>query len=79
VIEFINKKGKSGRAIFVLDQCGYSAVPFQCIREIFASVKNPEVILTFAADSLIDYLTDEGPTGSSLITLTSTSMCCPPK
>lgn len=61
VIEFINKKGKSGRAIFVLDQCGYSAVPFQCIREIFASVKNAEVILTFAADSLIDYLRDERP------------------
>ena len=61
IIEFINKKAKSGRAIFVLDQCGYSSVPLQCIREIFSSVKNAEVILTFAADSLIDYLRDERP------------------
>jgi three-Cys-motif partner protein len=61
IIEFIHRKSKTGRSIFVLDQCGYTRVPFHCIRDILRSVPNAEIILTFAADFLIDYLRDDRP------------------
>ena len=61
IIEFVTEKSRSGRAIFVLDQCGYDRVPFACIREIMRSVPNAEIILTFAADFLIDYLQEGRP------------------
>ena len=61
IIDFINQKSKPGRSIFILDQCGYSAVPFDCIRNILDSVQNAEIILTFAVDYLIDYLRNERP------------------
>lgn len=60
---------KAGRAIFVLDQYGYAAVPMHCIREIFASLARAEVILTFYIDALINFLDSknlasfEGATG----------------
>ena len=65
IIEFVTEKSRSGRAIFVLDQCGYDKVPFACIREIMRSIPNAEIILTFAADFLIDYLR-EGLTKSTI-------------
>ncbi len=61
IIEFVTAKSRSGRAIFVLDQCGYDKVPFACIREIMRCVPNAEIILTFAADFLIDYLREGRP------------------
>ena len=61
IIEFVNEKSRSGRAIFVLDQCGYDKVPFACIRNIMHSIPNAEIILTFAADFLIDYLREGLP------------------
>lgn len=50
--------GKTGgrRCIFILDQYGYSAVPFAAIRKIFGRLRNAEIILTFATDWLIDYM-----------------------
>ncbi len=56
IVEFILKKSRSGRAIFILDQCGYDKVPFACVQHILRSVPNAEVIMTFAVDFLIDYL-----------------------
>lgn len=50
---------RSGRALFVLDQYGYSAVPMECLRDIFAMLKHAEVILTFYIDSLISYLNEK--------------------
>jgi len=61
IIEFILAKSKAGRSIFVLDQCGYAQVPFRCIRDILERVPNAEIILTFAADFLIDYLREGRP------------------
>jgi three-Cys-motif partner protein len=58
IIDFIKGRGRARRAIFVLDQFGYSEVPLLTIRNILASLKNAEVILTFATDWLIDYLND---------------------
>ncbi len=61
IIKFILAKSKSGRSIFVLDQCGYAQVPFPCIRDILGRIPNAEIILTFAADFLIDYLCEGRP------------------
>lgn len=48
----------AGRAIFLLDQKGFSQVGIKLIRGIFAELPNAEVILTFAAETLINYLAD---------------------
>lgn len=53
VIKAIKAKGPSHRALFFLDQYGWSAVSFAAIRNIFLELKNPEVLLTFSVDSLI--------------------------
>lgn len=54
-----DRSPRSGRALFVLDQYGYSAVPMDCLRSIFAELKHAEVILTFYVDSLISYLNEK--------------------
>ncbi len=59
IIEFIQKKGTSQRSLFFLDQYGWSAVSFDVIRNIFSSLKHPEVLLTFSVDSLIDYFSEK--------------------
>jgi three-Cys-motif partner protein len=59
IIEAIRAKGPSHRALFFLDQYGWSAVSFAVIRRIFTDLANPEVLITFSVDTLIDYLTDQ--------------------
>lgn len=59
IINAIKAKGSSHRSLFFLDQYGWSAVTFATVRTIFQELKNPEVIITFSVDSLIDYLTDQ--------------------
>lgn len=54
-----DRSPRSGRALFVLDQYGYSAVPMACLHDIFAKLKHAEVILTFYIDSLISYLNEK--------------------
>lgn len=56
IVKFIKSRGGAERAIFFLDQFGYSDVPLPTIRDILANLGNAEVILTFATDWLIDYL-----------------------
>ncbi|RFO99052.1 hypothetical protein BGC31_00285 [Komagataeibacter xylinus] len=51
------RKGKR-RALFFLDQYGYSDVPLSLIRRILSKIEGAEIILTFAIDSLINYLHD---------------------
>ncbi len=58
IVKFVKSRGTSGRAIFNLDQFGYKDAPLPVIRSILHELENAEVILTFAADSLIDYLGD---------------------
>lgn len=50
---------QSGRALFVLDQYGYSAVPMRCLSDIFSSLASAEVILTFYIDALIKFLDEK--------------------
>ncbi|MCY4610967.1 MAG: three-Cys-motif partner protein TcmP [Gammaproteobacteria bacterium] len=54
--EIIARIKRSRRCIFLLDQYGYSEVPFGDIRAIFHKLPNAEIILTFATDWLIDYM-----------------------
>lgn len=45
-----------GRALFVLDQYGWSAVAFTTVQRILAKLPKAEVFLTFGVDALVDYL-----------------------
>jgi three-Cys-motif partner protein len=65
---------RAGYALFVLDQYGYSAVPMDCLREIFANLKRAEVILTFYIDSLISYLNEKNLADFELSTGISSSV-----
>lgn len=57
VIESIHKRQpRSGRAIFLLDQTGFSQVELALVSRIFSKLPAAEVILTFAADVLVNYL-----------------------
>ena len=47
---------RAGRAIFLLDQYGWSQVAFRSIRVILEQLPKAEVFLTFSVDALIDYL-----------------------
>ena len=47
---------RAGRAIFLLDQYGWSQVAFRSIRAILEQLDKAEVFLTFSVDALIDYL-----------------------
>jgi three-Cys-motif partner protein len=58
LIEFVRKKGRAARAIFLLDQYGYSEVPASLINAIMQQVKGAEVILTFAVDSFLNFIGD---------------------
>lgn len=48
--------GKCRNVLFNLDQCGYSHVTSQIIRDIITSWRSAEVILTFMIDSMLAYL-----------------------
>jgi three-Cys-motif partner protein len=59
VIEHIRGRGRAHRALFFLDQYGYGNVAFRDVRAILSQLENPEIILTFSVDWIIDYLTNE--------------------
>lgn len=48
-------KGR-GNTIFVLDQYGYTAVPFEQLAKIFTTLNKPEIILTFNYDQLVTWV-----------------------
>ena len=54
IADIKRRQPRAGRALFLLDQKGFSRVEFQLVRRIFNELANAEVILTFAADDLID-------------------------
>lgn len=61
--KFIKKKGTAHRSLFFLDQYGWSNISLKTISNIITELSYPEVLLTFAVDSLINYL-NEGQAGS---------------
>lgn len=58
IIARIKSKGRAHRSLFFLDQYGWSAVTFETIRTIMAQLQNPEVVLTFMVDHLVNLLND---------------------
>ena len=52
------RQPRVGRAVFLLDQTGFSQVELALISRIFAELPAAEVILTFAADALVNHLAD---------------------
>lgn len=58
IAEVRRRSPRSGRALFVLDQYGYNKVPLATLKEIFTTLKQPEVLLTFNVDALLNYLNE---------------------
>ena len=58
IAEIGRRQPKAGRAIFLLDQCGFSRVATDLVARIFRELRNAEVILTFATDALVNHLSD---------------------
>lgn len=50
------RQPRAGRAIFLLDQTGFSQVELALVSRIFDELPAAEVILTFAADALVNHL-----------------------
>ena len=66
VITAIRKKGRAHHSLFFLDQYGWSDVKLATVRRIMGELTNPEVILTFMVDSLINLLHDKTSSLSAL-------------
>lgn len=56
IIAHIQKKGTAHRSLFFLDQYGWSDVRLATMRTILDTLRNPEILLTFAVDALINFL-----------------------
>ncbi len=50
---------QSGRSIFLLDQCGYTAADIRMVRRIGERLPNAEVILTVSIDAMLNFSTKE--------------------
>ncbi len=53
-----SRSPRVGRAVFLLDQYGWSQVAFRSVRAILQQLSKAEVFLTFSVDALIDYISD---------------------
>lgn len=69
IIARIQAKGTAQRSLFFLDQYGWSDVRFVTIRSILGQIRNPEILLTFAVDALIDFLTEKRSESGALLGL----------
>lgn len=56
IAEIRRRQPRAGRAIFLLDQRGFSRVATDLVARIFRELPAAEVILTFAADALVNFL-----------------------
>ena len=58
IAEIHRRQPRAGRSIFLLDQTGFSQVELALVERIFRKLRKAEVILTFATDSLVNFLVD---------------------
>lgn len=58
IAEIHRRQPRAGRAIFLLDQTGFSQVDMNLVAQIFQKLPTAEVIFTFAADALVNFLAD---------------------
>ncbi len=59
IIGDIRRRGRAHRSLFFLDQYGWSGVRMSTIRKIMDELANPEVVLTFMIDALINLLCEK--------------------
>lgn len=69
ILSHIKKKGTAHRSLFFLDQYGWSDVRLATIRTILGTLKNPEILLTFAVDALIDFLSEKTAETQALLNI----------
>ena len=50
------RQPKSGRSIFLLDQCGFTQVELALVARILGQLPKAEVIMTLAAETLVNFL-----------------------
>ena len=58
ITDVLRRQPRAGRAIFLLDQTGFSQVKLALVARILEMLPRAEVILTFAADALINHLAE---------------------
>lgn len=58
IIRKIANWSRTGRSIFLLDQCGYSDAPTSDVRIIYQSLPRSEVIVTYNFGAIYDYMND---------------------
>lgn len=56
ILSIHKRQPRAGRALFLLDQTGFSQVQLDLVSQIFNRLSSAEVILTFAADALVNHL-----------------------
>lgn len=66
VERIVGKTPKAKRAIFLLDQYGYSEIQPSFIQGILRKLPGSEIILTYAVDSLLNYISDSKQTKNLL-------------
>lgn len=59
--EIKNHQPRSGRAIFLLDQTGYSHINLSIVKNILRQLPAVEIILTFAVDAMLNFLAKNRP------------------
>lgn len=69
IVERIQRKGTAHRSLFFLDQYGWSDVRLATTRALLANLRNPEILLTFAVDSLIDFLSVKTAESAALLAI----------
>ncbi|WP_448954891.1 three-Cys-motif partner protein TcmP [Labrys neptuniae] len=56
IVAHIQNKGRAHRSLFFLDQFGWKDVAFTTVRSILTQLRKPEILLTFAVDALVNFL-----------------------
>lgn len=69
ILARIRAKGRAHRSLFFLDQYGWSGVTLETVRQILGGLANPEVILTFMVDNLINLLNDRSADMQAMVAL----------
>ncbi len=58
ISDVLRRQPRAGRSIFLLDQTGFGQVELALVSRILAKLPTAEVIMTFAADALINFLAE---------------------
>jgi three-Cys-motif partner protein len=68
IIEFVKRKSpRAARAIFLLDQYGYTRAPTSLVNKLIKQLPGGEVILTFAVDAFLNYVSDKSDVTRKLL------------